>query len=397
MLFFVHNLPAQDSPDTGHTPTMEFGNVKIDVKGSFEAEFNDNINFSHTDRIFDIILRPGVTVGVTDSINDNNTANLQMGLAWDQYLLHPGLSSYTNFAEISPDSKLAYTLREPPFTFSIYDSFNYSTQPSDALAFDPTTGKILTNIRSFGRFMNQIGVTGEVEMHNLTLSVGLYRYDVFPQQSTYDFLRRWQYTGSLGLRYLISSTLTAKLDFNYTQDYYRVHFENNSHSWYFGGGLNGSITKTITGDATIGFSDYNFLSTGSNGDSSQPGGITGQLSLTQKLSETKSHTITVMRAMNFGYVSNVVTVDRLSYKFEMQGFILPKMAGTFTAYIEHGSDSGGLAPEHYYKYVLSPSVNYAINKRSEVYASYEFAQKFSNFGARTYYRNQVILGLRYEF
>ncbi len=376
---------------------MQIGAAQVDVKGSFEVEFNDNVNFSNSDRVMDIILRPGLTLGVVDKLNDNNTVNLQMGIAWEQYLLHPALSSYTNFAEVSPDSKLAYTLRLPPFTFSIYDSFNYSVQPSDSLDFNPATGQIIPSIHAFGRFMNQIGVTGELEMNKVALTAGLYRYDVFPQESELEFLRRWQYTATAGLRYNYSESLTATLDASYTLNYYQEHLENDSHSWYIGAGLNGAITKAITLDAAVGFTNYNFLSNGTNGDASQPGGITGSLSLTQKISDRKTHTLTLSRAMNFGYVSNVITVDRISYKFQLQNFLLEKMTGTFSAYLEHGRDSGGPAPERYYKYVLSPSISYALTKRSETYASYEFTQKFLNFNDRTYYRNQIIVGFRYEF
>ena len=397
LLLSTRGLSGQDAPGEGHAPTMRVGNTEIDVKGSFEVEFNDNINYSHSDRVFDIILRPGVTVGVTDRLNENNSVNLQMGVAWEEYLLHPGESSYTNFAAVSPDSKLAYTIKAPPFTFSIYDSFNYSVQPSDTVDFNPATGKVLTNLKAFGRFSNQLGVTGELEMNKVTLKAGLYRYDVFPQEALLSFLRRWQYTATAGLSYAYSESLTAELNASYTYNYYREHLENDSHSWYLGASLNGQISKTITLDASVGFTNFSFQQNGSNGDNSQPQGITGSLSLTQKISERKTHTLTLTREMSFGYVSNEVTVDRVSYKFQLQNFIFEKMVGTFSAYWEHGRDSGGLAPEDYQKYVISPSISYALTKRSEWYASYEFTDKFSNFGDRSYYRNQIILGFRYEF
>ncbi len=397
VLLPIQVIRAQEPPGEGHAPTMRIGAAEIDIKGSFEAEFNDNINYSHSARLMDIILRPGVTLGFTDRLNDNNSVNLQMGIAWEEYLLHPELSSYTNFAEVSPDSKLAYTIKAPPFTFSIYDSFNYSVQPTDTLDFNPATGQVLTNLKAFGRFMNQLGVTAVLEMNKVSLKAGLYRYDVFPQEAPLSFLRRWQYTATAGLSYAYSDTLSAELNASYTYNYYQQHLESDSHSWYIGGALNGQLTKTITMEASLGFTNYDFLGNGSNGDTSQPGGISGSLSLTQKISERKTHTLTLARSINYGYVSNAVTVDRISYKFQLQSFLLEKMVGTFSAYWERGWDSGGLAPENYHKWVVSPSVNYAFTKRSETYASYEFTKKTSNFGERSYYRNQIILGFRYEF
>ena len=390
-------LRAQDSGGSDRTATMQLGPAKLDITGSFEVEFNDNINFSRTDRVADIILRPGLVLSASDKLNDNNTVALQMGIAWDEYLIHEYLSSYSNFADISPESKLAYTIRIPPFTFSVYDSFNYSVQPTDALDFNPATGKILTTVRDFGRFMNQFGITGDWDLNKVVLYGGLYRADVFPESSAFNFLRRWQYTASAGIRYDISPKLQAKLDVNYTLNYYKVHLENDSSSWYIGGTLSGALGNTITANATVGFAGYNFDHNGSNGDFSQPSTITGALSLSQKLSNNLQHTFTLTRSSSFGYVSNTITIDRVDYKIELQHFLFPLMTGTLELYYETGADSGGLAPENYDKYVISPSVNYKLSKRASWYASYQFTDKFSNFYDRTYYQNQFIIGFRYEF
>ena len=397
LLFSGSILRGQDGPGSGDTPTFQMGNLQIDVKGSFEAEFNDNINYAHDGRESDIILRPGITLGATDKLNDNNTVNLQMGLAWDEYLLHPYLSSYTNFAEVSPDSKLAYTMKLPPLTLTVYDSFNFSVAPTDALDFNPVSGQIITNVLAFGRFVNQIGGTADLVMKQITLYGGLYRYDVFPLESQFEFLRRWQYTGSVGIRDDFSSITYAKLDASYTLNYYQQHLENDSNSWNISGTV-GTVYKGFTMNGTIGFTGYNFSQDGTNGDSSQPSTYVGSLAIAQKLPDTNiQHQLSLTRMSSFGYVSNTITVDRIDYRFNYSHFILPKMEGTIDVYFETGDDSGGPAPEHYKKFGISPSINYKLTKRSEWYASYTFTDKFSNFEERTYYQNQFIIGFRYEF
>jgi hypothetical protein len=390
-------LCAQDAPGQEHTPTFQYGALKVDVTGSFEVEFNDNINFAHDDRAGDIILRPGLTIAANDKLNDNNTVALQMGIAWSEYLIHQNLSTYTNFADISPDSRLAYTIKLPPLTLSIYDSFNYSVQPTDALDFNPLTGQIITSIQAFGMFNNQLGVTADWDMNKVVLYAGLYRSDVIPQSAEFEFLRRWQYTASVGARYEINTKLQAKLDASVTDNFYQQHLENNSGSWYIGGTLSGAVGKTITMNATLGYTGYAFQQDGTNGDFSQPSTYTGSFSLSQKLSNNLQHTFTLTRSSNFGYVSNTITLDRVDYKIEVQHFLLPKLVGTLELYWEEGADSGGLAPETYDEYVISPSINYKLTKRSEWYASYQFTDKFSNYLERTYYQNQFIVGFRYQF
>ena len=269
--------------------------------------------------------------------------------------------------------------------------------PTNALDFDPATGQILTVVQDFGMLMNQAGVTANWDMDKVVVYGGFYRSDVIPENAEFEFLRRWQYTASAGIKYDINAKLQAKLDVNYTENYYQQNLENNSGSWYVGGTLAGALGKTITANATIGFTGYSFQSDGTNGDTSQPATYTGAFSVSQKLSNNLQHTFTLTRSSNFGYVSNTITVDRVDYKIELQHFVLPKLVGTLELYWENGADSGGLAPETYNKYVISPSINYKLTKRSEWYASYQFTDNFSNYSARTFYQNQFIIGFRYQF
>jgi hypothetical protein len=389
-------LRAQSSGQ-GPRPTFKIGKVPVTVKGTFETEFNDNINYSNSNRASDIILRPGIVVGVNYQLTDINTVALQLGVSYDEYLIHRNLSSYTNFAEVSPDSQLAFSVRPTDnLTATVYDSFNYSVQPSDALAVNPNNGQVITNIRAFGRFMNRVGAKATWDFRaDSELYADLYRYDVFPQSSQYDFLRRWQYTASGGVRHTFDR-FTLNLDGSYTLNYYKTNLENSSGSWYFGPTITW-ITQGLIVKGTVGYTGYDFQHNGTNGDSSQPSTFTGELSITHSLTKNIDHTLTLSRSSSFGYVSNTVQIDRASYKLDYKEFLFKQMTGTILTYYEHGRDSGGSTPEHYDKFVISPQLDYAVRPGFSIYASYEFADKFSNFEERNYTRNQFIIGVRYDF
>jgi len=388
-------LHAQGDDGSGQQSTFQFGPLKIDVKGVFEAEYNDNINYSNNDKQSDIILRPGLIVAANCPLTELNTLSLQFGVSYEDYLIHSDLSSYTNFAEVSPDSKLAFSMRFNTFTVTIYDSFNYSVQPSDAFAVNPSTLAIITHVKAFGRFSNQLGLTANWDLGSVVLYGGVYRYDVFPQQSEFAFLRRWQYTASVGARYQFNNGISLKLDGSYTWNFYQQNLENNSTSWFLGPTLAGPLGKNWTFSASLGLIDYHFDDNGTNGDTSQPIAYTGELTVGYKSSKTVNHTLTVSQSSSFGYVSNAITVDRASYKCDWM--IQPKLDLILYAYVERGRDSGGLDPETYNKFVISPELDWDYTKRMSFYAYYEFTDKLSNFSDRNYIRDRIVVGARYQF
>jgi predicted porin len=155
------------------------------------------------------------------------------------------------------------------------------------------------------------------------------------------------------------------------------------------------LGKNWTFSATVGFTDYSFLETGTNGDMSQPTAYTGELSVSNKTTKNINQTLTLTQASSFGYTSNTITIDRVSYKADW--LIQPKVDLILSAYWERGQDSGGLDPETYNKYDISPEVDWSYSKRTSFYAYYEFTDKLSNFSVRDYLRNRIVIGARYQF
>jgi len=388
-------LHAQSDESSGQQSTFQFGPLKVDVRGVFEVEYNDNINYSNNDKASDIILRPGLIIAANCPLTEMNTVSLQFGVSYEDYLIHSDLSSYTNFAEVSPDSKLAFSMRFNTFTVTVYDSFNYSVQPSDAFAVNPSTLAIITHVKAFGRFMNQIGLNANWDLGSVVLYGGIYRYDVFPQQTEFSFLRRWQYTASVGIRYQFNSGISLKLDGSYTLNYYQQHLENDSSSWFVGPTLAGPLGKNWTFSTSVGFTSYSFQQDGTNGDHSQPVAYTGEVSVSNKTTKNINQTLTLTQASSFGYVSNTITTDRISYKCDW--LMQPKIDLILYGYWERGKDSGGLAPETYNKYVISPELDWDYSKRLSIYAYYEFTDKLSNFSDRNYIRDRIVAGFRYQF
>jgi len=386
-------VPAARAQGKGN---MHLGNADFDLAGTFEVEWNDNINYSNSNRQSDIILRPGLTFGTSYKLTQFNTINFNLGISYQQYLIHPGLSSYNTFASISPNSQLSFTFKVGAVTIKVYDSFSYAVQPSDAVAYNSSTGTPIYSITQFARFTNQIGLSADwTPRQHLTVYGGAYRYDVIPQESNFQILRRWQYTALGGFRYIFSPQFTAGIGATATADYYQQNYNNNSYSVFMGPTFVYQPDSFWTFNTSFGYTYYDFQNTGTNADTSQPSTFTGQLTITNRLTDNIDHSLTFSRTSSFGYTSNTLDIDRVAYQISWR--FKPKWTFNVWAYYEEGFDSGGINPETYHKYAVSPGLEYEMNDRTTIYTSYEFLQKDSNIAVRTYDRNRVIIGVHYDF
>ncbi len=389
---WLAGAPAAQAQKNG---LLKFGGAYFNLQAFFEAEYNDNINYSNLNRESDIILRPGFQVGSSYQVTQLNTLSLDLGITFQQYLFHSSLSSYNSFASISPDSQLAYTIIIDNFTIKVYDAFSYSVQPNDAVAYNTNTNTFVYQVTQYQRFINQGGFNVDWNLNRVILYTGAYRYDVFPTQASFDTLRRTQYTALAGGRVIVSPSVTAGLGVTYSANSFQENFNNNSGSWYVGPTLVWQPNSNWTFNFSGGYIFYSFQNTGTNGDTSQPSTLVGTASVTQQINSKMSHSVTFSRTSSYGYVSNTLDVNRVGYQYQWS--FRPRWTANFWAYYERGKDSGGIQPEDYTKFGFSPGVEYQWNSNATLYGTYEYTEKDSNIPAQTFDRNRVLVGIRYQF
>lgn len=374
---------------------LRMGNIYYDLSSYFEIEYNDNINYSNLNRQWDIILRPGIQLTSSYQVSQINTLTFGVGLSYQQYLIHPNLSSYNSFLSVSPNSQLAYTILIRNLTIKIYDAFAYAVDPSNSVAFNSKTGQLVYSISQYPRFTNQIGASFDWNLNKVIPYADIYRLDVFPQQSQFSILRRWEYNLSLGVRVIVSPSVIVGLGGSYTADYYQQNYNNDSTSYFMGPSVSWQANSNWTFSASGGYIFYSFSTGGLNGDSSQPSTLVGSVAVMNHFSSNFDHSINFTRTSSFGYVSNTIAINRIAYQASWR--FHPRWTANFWAYYEQGQDSGGPNSENYFKYSVSPGVDYEVNTHLSTYGTYEFTQNTSNIIGRTYTRNRVIVGVRYEF
>lgn len=377
----------------GQNENFKIGGFVFDLAATFDVEYDDNINYSQYNPIWDVILRPGLVLTGRYQITDMNTLSINLGVGYRKYIRNPELDSINNFLSISPNTELAFTVFVDDVTFEFYDRLSYSVDASDAIGLNGFT--VNDNPLDFGRFTNVVGVDIDWDLNDVILFAGFSRYDLIPTSSDFDYTQRHEYQLVGGPRFIIAPNLTAGITGTLAYNHYEENVQNNSWSWSVGPMAIWQATEYLSFSGNVAYQQFYFETGGTINDDTQPQGIVGALTVSHRASSVFEHSLTASHSLNYGYLSNASSVFGLSYGFtwRMNSRLTPRG----TAYWEVGADTGGYYPEDYGRYGFGIGVDYKLSNQVTASLDYDFSHKDSNLYDRSYTRNRVLLGLRYDF
>lgn len=139
----------------------KLGPVLINVNGSLEGEYVDNIALTNTGAQSDFILTPEVGLDAKWPITASNTLRLSTSLGYSKYLIHPQYD--TSHLLVAPDSVLSFDIYIGDFKINLHDQFSYEQ--------DPASVGVLSSIVNFDRFQNIAGIGVIWDMNKLVLSL----------------------------------------------------------------------------------------------------------------------------------------------------------------------------------------------------------------------------------
>jgi hypothetical protein len=141
---------------------MKLGPVLLNVNGSIEGEFNDNIALTNSGDKSDFIVTPQVGINAEWPVTASNTLNLSTSLGYSKYLIHPQYD--TGYLLVAPDSVLSFDIYVGDFKINLHDKFSFEQ--------DPASIGSLSDVVNFDRFENiaGIGVTWDLNQVVFTLN-----------------------------------------------------------------------------------------------------------------------------------------------------------------------------------------------------------------------------------
>jgi hypothetical protein len=373
-------------PQQSKDYNLKWGKLTGRFYGSFQTEFNDNINLAPQGEK-DLILSPTVGIGFLWPMDKDNTMQLDLGVGYRYYVDHSNLSSWN----ITPDTRWNYHWRaREDLRFVIHDAFRTVIDPVERPELSAANGKT----SNFRRWNNDVGVQATYQFNSKISATASYDY-VVDRSFNSDFteLDRDDQTFGLGQYYEVNDRLLLGVTEAYTITEYLRNVQNNGTSLTIGPVATYKVNQFLTLDASVGYTYADFDQSGTIADTSGYGGITWQVGAKHILNSRASHNIRFARSLMPGLGSNYSETTSLQYSIFWKYNTSISLNGTFS-WESLDSSGGGEQAQRFLTYI---GANMKISRRWNAGLSYGFAWKDSEFAGRDYTQNRVTLDINRAF
>jgi hypothetical protein len=375
---------AAQNPTTVNTNyyNVQSGPVYMRFQGEMGVEFNDNVNFTETNRRADVILRPVLDTDILWPLTERNSLSFFSGLGYVYYVRTRSL----DHPYVAPDTSLAFRIFSGDCVFEIHDRFS----AEDNVLQTPS----LSGTGNYFQLENIAGADATWNLDKLMLSVS-YDYDtvnVLSGPFTY-------YTHESNLfkqrsAFLVNSTDRVGLELEGgLTGYDQTYLENNTE-FAVGPLYETQITPHLQAKLSGGFVAHYFTPTSSSAlrefDS-----YYGDFTLTHVVNKWFTHWITGGRRIEGGtpnaslYVHNYLYYQANFYAVKDTRF------GLHVSY-DRGDTEGGF-DEVFDRYGVGLFLTRNISRDLTASVAYEFWRKDSNLYNYGYVQNRVLLNATYKF
>lgn len=378
------------SIDVAHIPyNLMAGPVRFRFSATMGIEFNDNINYSDTDRESDIILRPQIGVNALWPITQLNTLKLDLGLGYAFYLDHSG--SNTNSILIAPRSQIAFDVFVGDFKINVHDRFS--------LEQDPIGEGAISNTVDYGRFENTAGVSVLWDLNKAVVTLGYDHYNFISTTSQFDYLNRNAEELSASVSVAATSTTSAGLEGSFVSNRYDQHILNDSNTYSGGAFVETQISNYVKLRVAGGYQAISFDRGGFVMDTHDLHDFYANALLSHRVNAFLTHSLSVGHEATLGVNSNYIQLNYIRHTATWN--IINKTLLSTELFYEDADESGGsvlpFEAEHFHRYGGALSVGYQLTKHVTLGARYQYTQKDSDRDFRDYRQNRVSIDGTYSF
>ncbi|CAA6692963.1 Unannotated [Lentimonas sp. CC19] len=380
---------------------LRVGPVMVDVVGTFEVEYNDNIGYSENNELSDFILKPGVLFGLKWQVNEDNELDLNLGAEYWHYVDHNKYNNVSNQVSLSPDTELSYRVLVGDMVFRVFDRLEYSFDTADAVVVD-RNGNVDEGAdpTSFARYQNTFGLQSEWFIGENVFAAQLSREDIWSPDDEYEYINSEVYKVALNVERDLAANFMVGVGTSYATFDYDKDVNNDGSEFSIGPYIDWNITEVIGLYAGLSWNHLDYDSGGEAdntryGNDDQPSHFTWTTRLSHMVNDVFNHQLEWYRAITGGTTSNYNEIDGVRYTAAYNLTERVRLDGT-VGYEENDS-SGGLINDDFDRWVCGLSTELVLGPRLTAELGYRYTDKDSDAEFQSYDQNQFRLLLKYDF
>jgi hypothetical protein len=373
---------AQKKAGDLHYYNVAMGPVSLRFQSATGIELNDNVNYSRTDRVSDLALRPGVNMRAYWPITENNSLFFSTGIGYTKYLKTTSL----DHLDITPDSNLAFRMYVGDFAINFHDRFSIT----EDIQQNPT----VSGTGNFNQIENTVGTHVDWDLNELIVSFG-YDHDLvtYPN-SAFEASDRSSDLFNAAAAFKVNASTTAGLQAGGGLTYYSHNQLSDNTHYSIGPFYQAQITDYIKATASLGYVSYFFSASGTTNSLPGQSGGYADLTFSHRVNRWLEHSLSGGRQFSASAGTDLLDLYYASYAANWH-FIRDVSVTTSFSY-QHGSSSGG-SVEIFNQYVAGLGLGYQITQKLSGSIQYNYRQKSSDVTANDYFQNELVLDFTYSF
>jgi hypothetical protein len=365
------------------------GPVKLRFQAEMAVEFNDNVQYSLTNRLADVILSPGVNMRALWPVTEQNSLQFATGIGYVDYLRSSGLSHLY----ITPDSALVFKMYVDDFVINFHDRFSLI----EDVAQNPT----ISGTGEFGKLENASGFGVDWDLYKLILTFE-YDYDlVMATTSNFEYIDHGSELFTLRAAFLLHDTTKLGLELGGGITDYDQPILNNNTEYSIGPFYEAQLSENMNTKLSGGYVSYMFAPNGaSNAIVTIPGSVNNvsgyyaDLSLSHQVNTWLNQTLSAGRQFQLGVTANLVNLYYVSYKANWS-FIRKFNLSTQLMY-QYGTTFDGTL-QTLDVYTGNVGLSYNITQKLASGVNYGLQLKRANPAIYNYVQNRLVFDFKYSF
>ena len=362
---------------------MFWGPVGFSVGTSVGLTYDDNVLLEETDPQEDIIIAPGVNLGIYYPITDRTRLNFSVGVAYEIYTQQTREDRFT----LSPNSELALDFEVGRALITTYDRFSYTQ--------DLLEQGDVTSTSNYGGFNNTLGFRVFWVPEPLLVEGG-YSWNMFlSSDEEFSDLDRNSHQVFFRLGQVLAERTRWGGEVSGSQTTYVEGERNDFTSFSVGPFLEWQATESLNLSIRGGWTWSMYDQTGTlpaPDDASVP---YAAIQARHQLTAYFSHELSAVRELSVG--AETQTLETLIFRYGVNWQATDVLAPRAGVFYELGKAPTFLVDEEYDRMGFDFGLPFRLTDHLNLSLSYQFTLRDSNFPGRSYDDNRVVLNLGYQF